>query len=49
MLAGRRLLETLIVYCKIDVPNSIKQVKPNKEEDEGEYLKINAKDLANEL
>lgn len=27
MLAGRRLLESLIVYCKIDVHQSIKQIK----------------------
>lgn len=27
MLAGRRLLESLIVYSKIDVPQSIKQMK----------------------
>lgn len=55
MLAGRRLLESLIVYCKIDVHQSIKQIKNNKEEvketeeENGEYLKINAIDLAQEL
>jgi hypothetical protein len=32
MLAGRRLLESLIVYCKIDVHQSIKQIKPNTTE-----------------
>lgn len=51
MLAGRRLLESLIVYCKIDVHQSIKQVKQNKEENkdqeepESPYLKFNAKEL----
>jgi hypothetical protein len=57
MLAGRRLLESLIVYCKIDVHASIKQIKGNKvekkeevkDEDEGEYTKFNAIELAQEL
>ena len=55
MLAGRRLLESLIVYCKIDVHSSIKQIKQNKEgnkeedKDQGDYHKINANDLAQEL
>jgi hypothetical protein len=30
MLAGRRLLESLIVYCKIDVKQSIKDLKSKK-------------------
>ena len=30
MLAGRRLLETLIVYCKINVHQSIKEIKGDK-------------------
>ena len=51
MLAGRRLLETLIVYCKIDVQNSIKQVKNGEEEDEdaSDYKKVNVTDLSKEL
>jgi hypothetical protein len=31
MLAGRRLLEALIVYAKIDVKQSIKELKKKKE------------------
>lgn len=58
MLAGRRLLESLIVYCKIDVHMSIKHIKGNNNKEEkkeepnendGAYLKINATDLAQEL
>ena len=52
MLAGRRLLESLIVYCKIDVHQSIKQIKPNTEqkaEDDSELYNITAKDLQKEL
>ena len=30
MLAGRRLLESLIVYCKIDVAESIRVMKTKK-------------------
>ena len=30
MLAGRRLLESLIVYCKIDVAECIRNIKPKK-------------------
>jgi hypothetical protein len=30
MLAGRRLLESLIVYCKIDVAESIRTIKTKK-------------------
>jgi hypothetical protein len=33
MKAGRRLLESLIVYCKIDVKQSINEIKKNKEEE----------------
>ena len=36
MLAGRRLLETLIVYCKINVHASIKEIK--KADDEKELV-----------
>lgn len=38
MLAGRRLLESLIVYCKIDVHQNIKQIKSkhDKKEDQKE-------------
>lgn len=55
MLAGRRLLESLIVYCKIDVHQSIKQIKPNADDekkegnDTGELYNITAKDLQKEL
>ena len=41
MLAGRRLLETLIVYCKIDVNQSIKEIKSKKmEEDKKEEEEV---------
>lgn len=30
MLAGRRLLESLIVYCRIDVAESIRSMKTKK-------------------
>lgn len=30
MLAGRRLLESLIVYCKIDVAESIRSIKTRR-------------------
>ena len=36
MLAGRRLLETLIVYCKINIHQSIKEIK--KADDEKELV-----------
>jgi hypothetical protein len=49
MLAGRRLLESLIVYCKIDVHQSIKHIKKAEGEEEAEYSKINAHDLEKEL
>ena len=30
MLAGRRLLESLIIYCKIDVNESLRNIKTKK-------------------
>jgi hypothetical protein len=36
MLAGRRLLESLIVYCKIDVHQSIKQIKSKQDKNNKE-------------
>jgi len=58
MIVGRRLLEALIVLCKIDVVHSIKEIKKKgeKEEEEDEikgessnYAEINAKDIEKEL
>ena len=55
MLAGRRLCECLIVYCKIDVNMSIKNIKKKKEgeeeeeDEEKEYIKHNVKDIEKEL
>ena len=61
MLAGRRLLECLIVYCRINVTESIKNIKSKKkdkkekeeevEENQGEkvYEMFNAHDLEQEL
>ena len=34
MIAGRRLLESLLVYCKIEVKQSINEIKKSKEESE---------------
>ena len=54
-MAGRRLLEALIVYCKIDVKQNIKEIKPKKQafkEDEAEeqaYTDISALALEKEL
>ena len=50
MIAGRRLLESLLVYCKIEVKQSINEIKKSKEElDQQEqkkpdlaYLKLSA-------
>ena len=39
MLAGRRLLESLIVYCKIDVAESIRNIKTKKGKKGVEELK----------
>ena len=60
MLAGRKLLEALIVLGKINVHQSINEIKPKslkedkpeveeKVEEEGEYAKFNAVDLEKEL
>jgi len=46
MLAGRRLLESLIVLCKIEVENTIKQINVNNEID---YKMISAKEIEQEL
>ena len=51
MLAGRKLLESLIVMYKINVKHSIKEMKEPGKEDEKEvdYLKINVGDVTKEL
>ena len=50
MLAGRRLLESLIVYCKIEVNATIKEIKKSEEQQEAdEYKNLNAVDMAKEL
>lgn len=49
MLAGRRLLESLIVYCKIDVHHSIKTMKKREDEEDAEYAKLSALEIEREL
>ena len=55
MEAGRRLCECLIVYCKIDVAQSIKGIKKKKDDGQEEeievkeYLQHNVKDIEKEL
>ena len=51
-MAGRRLLESLIVFCKIDVKQSIREVKAKgdeKEEEQPAWQDINALALEKEL
>ena len=56
-MAGRRLLESLIVFCKIDVKQSIREIKAKKEfgedkeepEEKPAYQDINALALEKEL
>lgn len=40
MTAGRRLLETLIVYSKIEVKQNINEIKKAPEEDEKETTPV---------
>lgn len=47
MMAGRKLMEALIVYCKINVAQNIKEIKSSDEKKD--YYALNAKDLENEL
>jgi hypothetical protein len=51
MLAGRRLLETLIVYYKIEVFQNIKNIKQGEDEEDDSILfdKLNAGDFEKEL
>ena len=49
MTAGRRLLESLLVYCKIEVKQSINEIKKSKEDEEDKdekpdltYLQLSA-------
>ena len=51
MLAGRRLLETLIVYYKIEVFQNIKNIKQGEDDEDDSILfdKLNAGDLEKEL
>ena len=46
MLAGQKLLEALLVYCKIDVS---KYVKDKKLDNNNEYTLLNFKEIENEL
>ena len=46
MLAGQKLLEALLVYCKIDVS---KYVKDKKIDNNNEYTLLNFKEIENEL
>ena len=52
-MAGRRLLESLIVFCKIDVKQNIREIKAKGEEKEDEdkpdYQSINALAIEKEL
>jgi hypothetical protein len=51
MLAGRRLLETLIVFYKIEVFQNIKNIKQGEEDEDDSILfdKLNAGDFEKEL
>jgi hypothetical protein len=59
MEAGRKLIECLIVYCKINVAETIKNIRSRKKKDNGEdeeeegddkdYEMFNARDLEKEL